>query len=181
MHTCEGDSNDDNDDDDHDDDHNDDDDDDDDHNDDDDDVIRDIDNDQDDQAVEAKDFLQEQLSSDHHHIASELTKELSKSGVDKSTEDESDNSDSDLDDKMVQFSQLNHLQRPHRDPIPSDQASGIEKTAILVDATTVRRQVKRTLMKKQKAQRRQPPLPQGGSQKVRKHQSKRKQIPDYIF
>ena len=108
-----------------------------------------------------------------------MTKDLSMPVLD-STEDESDKSDSGLDDKMEQFSQQNQLHKPHRDPIPSDQASGVEKKAITVDAAVVRKQVKRTLMKKQKSQCRQPPPPQGANKKVRKQHSKRKQIPDYF-
>ena len=155
----------------------------DDHDHDDQDVIQDDDNDYDhdvQQVVgEVKDTLQDQLSPDCHDIASRVTKELSMSGLDKYT-DEPDDSDSSSDDKMEQFSQQNHLQRPHRDPITSDQASGIEKKAIVVDASTVRKQVKKTLMKKKKTQHRQPPPPQGSNKRARKQNSKRKQIPDYF-
>ena len=128
---------------------------------------------------EVKDIQQEQLSPDDHDVTisdTQVIGESSMPGPDGSTEDESD---SGSDDEM-ELSQQNQLHRPHRDPIVDDQASGIEKKATVVDPTTVRRHVKRMLMKKQKSQRRQPPLPQGGNKKVRKQHSKRKQIPDYF-
>lgn len=95
--------------------------------------------------------------------------------------DELNNSNPSSDDEMEQFSQQNHLHKPHRDPILiTDQTSGMVTKTTAIDAATVRKHVKRTLMKKQKSQRRQPPPPQGANKKVRKQQSKRKQIPDYF-
>ena len=107
------------------------------------------------------------------------TTELLMHGVDESTEDESNKSEPGSDDdKMEQFSQQNQLHRPHRDPIPDGQPSANEKKPTVVDAATVRKHVKTTLMKKQKSQHRQRPPPSGGNRKIRKQRSKRKQIPD---
>lgn len=141
----------------------------------------DDDDDSDQQVVEkVKDLQQEQLSCDDASLSSTLvTTELPMPGPDGSTEDESGKSDSGSDDEL-ELSQQNHLHKPHRDPIMGDQASGIYKKATLVDPTTVRKHVKRTLMKKQKSQHRAPPPRQSGNKKVRKQHSKRKQVPDYF-
>ena len=141
----------------------------------------DDDGDSDQQVVgEIKDLQQEQLSCDDVPLSdTQVTAELPMPGPDGSTEDESAKSDSGSDDEM-ELSQQNHLRKPHRDPVMGDQASGIDKKATVVDPTTVRKHVKRTLMKKQKSQHRRPPAPQGGNKKVRKQHSRRKQVPDYF-
>ena len=127
------------------------------------------------QVEEEKDLQQEQLSPSDN----QLTGEPRIPKLDGSIEDNPARSDSDSDDEM-ELSQQNHLHRPHRDPIPDDLPSSIEKKATVVDPATVRKHVKRTLMKKQKSQRRQPPPPQGGNKNVRKQHSKKKQIPEYF-
>ena len=145
-------------------------------------TYKDDDDDDDDdgqQVVEESTGLQqEQLSCSDNDVTIGDEEQPSVPGPDSSAEDESAESDSGSD--KMELSQQNQLHKPHRDPILCDQASGIEKKATIVDTATVRKHVKRTLMKKHKPQRRQPPPPQGGNRKVRKQHSKRKQIPDYF-
>ena len=135
------------------------------------------------QVVEEVMDLQQELNPDDCDVTvndDQIFEELSMPGVDGNIEDVSDESDSGPDDKMEKFSQQNHLHRPHRDAIPDDQARGSDRKTTVLDPVKVRKHVKRTLIKKQKFQHRQPPPPQGGNRKVRKQQSKRKQIPDYF-
>ena len=157
MHTCEDDDDDDDDDD----------------NDDD-----DVDSVSEQQVVEQVKDLQQELNPDDDD--DQILKELSMPGVEGNTEDVSDKSDYGSDDEMEQFSQQNHLHRPHRETIPDHQANDSDKKAIVLDPVIVRKHVKRTLIKKQKFQYRQPPPPQRGNRKVRKQHSKRKQILNYF-
>jgi len=78
---------------------------------------------------------------------------------------------------MEQFGPQNYLYRPHRDA--TQPSSTAEKKAMVPDLSIVRKQVKKTLTKKQKV--RHKPPPQGSSGKVRKERSKKKQVSDYMF
>ncbi|XP_065909656.1 uncharacterized protein [Dysidea avara] len=125
----------------------------------------------------------DQDSDIDHSIAgdkTELTKNLfgNPEPIDTTqpTSDVETDSDS-VSDEMEQFGPQNHLYRPHRDT--TQPSSIVVKKAVVPDLSVVRKQVKKTLTKKQKM--RHKPPPQGGSGKVRKERSKRKQVSDNMF
>jgi len=127
------------------------------------------------------DLDSEDLNFDHsiNDVKAELTENvLDTPGAIGGTQTADVESDSDsVSDEMEQFDPQNHLYRPHRDT--TQPSSIVEKKAMVPDLSVVRRQVKKTLTKKQKV--RHKPPPQGGSGKIRKEHSKKKQVSDFMF